>query len=178
MPLSRKKLFLLFLFQIFLTFETNTFFPSLKICFFIPFLAFSLYNLSFIKLLWISFASGLVFDALSSQYVLGAYSLSFTMTSLACYRLKKIFYQEKKITFFIVTLLFSIVNTSMITLLFSDISLKNLTWKWLATDLLIYPVIEGISAFLIYTLPPIALRSFKLLKKSPDHTVYTGKRPR
>ncbi len=174
---GRKKIFLLLLFQVFLTFEFNAFYPSLKVCFFIPFIAYLIYEMRFLSLLWIAFISGLLFDSISSQYVLGAYTFSFTIATALAYRLKNLFFKDKILTLFFVSICLSWINTMIILLFFSNISLSTLTLKWLGIDFLIYPLIEGALAFIIYTLPPIVLSSLKLLKKPTEKHLYSGKRP-
>ena len=174
---GRRKNFFLFLAILFISFEVNAFVPSLKICFFIPLIAYLIYEIRFISLLWVAFIAGLIFDAISSQYVLGAHAFSFTLSASLAYRLKKLFFKERRLTLLSVTFCLSIINTLILTVLFSNLSLRTLDIKWIGADLLLYSFFEGVAAFSIFTAPLIIRSSFKLFKNPKDKKSFTGKRP-
>lgn len=174
---GRKKILLLFLLQLLLTFELNTFFPNLKVCFFIPFLAYLTYELPFIKLLWIALLSGLSFDAMSTQYILGAHAFSFTLSAAICYRLKKFFFKDRKLTLLMVASALSFSNALILTVLFSPFEQRLFSGLSLFSDYIVYPVVEGVTAFILYTLPVSLLSYFKVIKKSGNKDHFSRKRP-
>jgi len=130
------------------------FFSSLnmKLIYFAPLLIFLFYRLSYISILWISIFLGLFQDVFSSNFF-GINALAYFFSSLFSYNQKKIF-NDKPINLSIFTMLFSLIYSFLLPILFFMLDKKvGLSIKWLITDMIIFPMIDGIYAFLFFAFP-------------------------
>ena len=143
--------YLIFFLSLFFNAFLSSIFP-LKLIYFAPFLTILFYKNSFLNILWLSVICGLITDSFSSS-TFGIYSLNYLIASFFLYREKRFFND-------------SIINTSIFTSIYAAIfSLFNpllffifdkkviLSIKWLITDIILMPIIDGIYAFLFFALP-------------------------
>jgi hypothetical protein len=149
-------------------------FPSARITFLAPLLAWLYYRLPMQGALWASFGAGLLLDLLSSDYRLGIFALTYTSTTLLLYTQKRHFYAQRWSTLPILTWLFSLVATLIqVTLLAIVDEGLRITWRWAISDLMVYPLLDGLWAFIGFTLP------LKLIQwRRPVRRTYRLKRPK
>ncbi len=123
---------------------------KIKIMLFIPFLILFIQSCSFLSCLWLSFVIGFLMDLLSS-YQIGLFSLSYVVTSAFLYSQKKHFFEDNTLHFSLFASLYSFIFSLIFTFLFCIFGAKEaFTGKWILTDLLIMPFLDGIySAFSI-----------------------------
>ncbi|MCI0382197.1 MAG: rod shape-determining protein MreD [Chlamydiae bacterium] len=130
-----------------------TFFPKLKLMIFSPFLAYVYMKRSFLSSLWISAFCGLCMDCISSTTHFGIHALNYCITSIAVFRKKKFFFEDKSSA-----LAFFVIFISFISILIQLVLLSLFGYKIpqdlaLATDLIFIPIFNGIYAFLWFTCP-------------------------
>ena len=128
-------------------------FPHLKISPFIPFLILVITHSSLAKSLWIAFGIGLCMDLLSE----GAFSvntLALCVTVAYLFTKRRYFIKENPYNLSLFTTLFLICLTLLyIPLFFIFDGRVLLSGKWLVTDLLLYPLFDGLYAYFWFTLP-------------------------
>ncbi len=140
----------------------TSFFPSIKLWSFAPFLVIQFYQVNFTKALWLSFFAGLVVDVFSSQFPFGMMALTHTATTFLLYGQRKHFFEDKTFAFFLYTALVSSF-LSLFTIVFSAISSKQITvtLPLLISDLLIMPFSDALYGLVAFTLPSNAYFVFK-----------------
>ncbi|MBI5346419.1 MAG: rod shape-determining protein MreD [Chlamydiae bacterium] len=118
-------------------------FPNFRLIFFAPFLVFYYFNFSFISSLWISALCGIIVDSLSST-AFGVYALNYTIVTALLYREKR-FFNDDPISLASFTMIlstaFSIIFPILLFIFDKPISI---TGKWVITDLMIMPMVDGI----------------------------------
>lgn len=146
--LPKTKIVILFLFSLFSMIFFSSF-TNFKFIYFAPILIFLFYRLSFISTLWIATFFGVIQDLLSSSFF-GINTLTYLFTSVVLYKEKR-FFNEKPINLAIYTAVFSLIFSIFNPLLFFIFDKKiNLTIKWIAADLIMYPVLDGIYALIFF----------------------------
>ncbi len=147
----KSKMFLLFFISIFSMIFFSSFI-DIKFIYFAPLIIFSFYRFSFIIVLWISVLLGLIQDLFSSSFF-GLNALCYLLSSMILYREKR-FFNEKSINLSIFTTVFSLIFSIFNPLLFFIFDKKiNLSIKWVAADLVIFPALDGIYAFIFFAVP-------------------------
>lgn len=136
-------------------------FPHLHLMTLAPFLVILYLNLKPISALWCSTLTGL-FSDLFSSHLFGMYALLFALTSALLYRQKR-FFNEKPINLAIFTALVSLL-LSLMQPLFLFLFEKGvaLSGRWILTDLLLLPLLDGLYALIWFSLP---LQLYDYLKK-------------
>jgi rod shape-determining protein MreD len=151
----RSKFFLLFFISIFSMIVFSSLL-EIKFIFFAPLIIFLFYRTSIISILWISAILGLIQDLLSSNFF-GFNTLCYTLTTMTLYKGKR-FFNEKPVNLSIFTAVYSIIFSIFSPILFFIFDKKiNLSIKCLGTDLIMYPILDGIYAFLFFSIPIIIL---------------------
>lgn len=147
--LKTKVLILIFLSIFSMIFFSS--FASIKFVYFAPILIYLFFRMSFISILWMSSFLGLIQDLFSSSFF-GINALCYLITSIILYREKR-FFNDKPINLSIFAIIFSIIFSIFSPILFFIFDKKiNLSIKWLATDLIIYPILDGIYAFTFFAI--------------------------
>lgn len=133
----------------FATAAVTLFFPSLNIQFFSAFLVFIIYKESLTSALTWAIFAGFILDLTAYSLHFGFLPLSLALTTLLLYDKKRHFFLDSLTTFPIMTTLFSSLSTLLLAL-FAQIPLSL---NWIASDIILMPLLDGIAAFLVYTLP-------------------------
>lgn len=130
----------------------KTFYPEICLLYFSPFLILSLMHLPFSPALFIALFCGLLVDLLSTT-PFGMTALNYTLISALLYRQKR-FFNDKPHTLSFFTMLFSIASTLLqLLLLFIFHHPLMISPKWVLTDLIVYPLLDGLYAFLWFYFP-------------------------
>lgn len=129
-------------------------FLNIKFIYFAPLIVYLFYRFSLISILWISILIGLLQDLFSATYF-SINALSYLFTTLFLYKQKRFFTDggiNLSILATIYSFLFSIINIS-IYFIFD----KNLiiTLKWAFSDLIVFPILDGIYTFIFFAIPII-----------------------
>jgi rod shape-determining protein MreD len=150
----------LFFLTLFFTFFLNKNFYFLKLTYFAPFLILIFYKTSIYTSIWLSIISGLILDLFSSSYF-GLNAICYASASVFLYNEKK-YFSLKNINISIFTAIYSFIFSLFYPLcLFIFEKGIKITFKWMITDLLIMPFIDGIYAFLLFAIPLIFIQKTK-----------------
>jgi len=129
-------------------------FPLLSLHTFTPFLAIAYHTSSFTKAIWIAAGSGMIVDLLSSEGRFGLYTLTFILTTLCVYHLKRYFFEDKPLAFSFYTSSISWVATfSYALLLYLFYRERDYSFSSFWVDLFFFSLLDGIYAFLWFTSP-------------------------
>lgn len=162
----KTKILLFFL----VSFFSMIFFSNIKFIFFAPLIIFLFYNISFISILWIAAILGFTQDLFSSTFF-GINAISYLVSSIILYREKK-YFNDKPINLSIFTMVFSIIFSILSPILFFIFDKKiNLSITWIITDIIMYPILDGIYAFLFFAMP---ILFFEYLKKVGYKNLWIG----
>lgn len=146
------KIFIFFIYSAFLTIFSSFLFPKISLLFFIPFLVFVFFKKTLSKTLFWAFACGLILDIFSSKHF-GIFSFSYVITSFLLFS-KKRFFKENPINIAIFSSITSFVFTFFfIFLLFIFDSGVKISFLFILSDFFIMPILDGIYAFFIFTIP-------------------------
>lgn len=161
--LVQKRLDLLLLVTLFFTLFSATrllFFPSYLIC--------SFYQRPLIGCLLRAMALGLLLDLLSSDSRFGITALNYFLCTLLLYPQKRHFFSDRLSTLPIMTFFFATLSAVLHYLI--QLSLEKpvpLTLGLIGTDLLLMPLFDALTAFLLFIAPPLLLG--KRVRKGKDY---------
>ena len=148
---KKLKIFLLLFISLFSMIFFSSFF-DIKFIYFAPFIVFLFYRFSFITVLWIAVLLGFFQDLFSSSFF-GISAISYLLSTIILYREKR-FFNDKPVNLSLFTIIFSLIYSIFNPLLFFIFDKKiNLSIKWLAADLVIFPLLDGIYAFILFAMP-------------------------
>jgi len=134
-------------------------FVNIKFIYFAPFIIFLFYRFNFITILWISTLLGFFQDLFSSSFF-GISAISYLICSIILFREKR-FFNDKPINLSIFTIIYSVIYSLFNPILFFIFDKKiNLSIKWVATDLLIFPLLDGIYALILFAMPILLIENF------------------
>lgn len=168
MNLRTKNLKFVLLASVFFALFLPTFFPFFHLPYFAPFLVIACYQRPLITCLWFSLLCGLLIDLLSDGNRLGFYAMNYSLTILILYPQRKNLFSDSLTTLPLMVFFFSFFSTFLeISFLYSMGKLPFLSWRWVVTDLLLLPVLDGLSAFIVFVLPSILFGTS--LRKSSDY---------
>ncbi|KPK33339.1 MAG: hypothetical protein AMS24_01380 [Chlamydiae bacterium SM23_39] len=137
------------------------FLNNLKLIFYSPLLAISLFKQNFLFCIWLAILSGFTTDLFSS-FPFGLHILSYTLAMFILYHLKR-FFKENIINTTIVSILISIFYTLFfISFLFIFERSLKISFNWIITDLIIMPFFDGIYTLFLFLIP---LSFLQFLKK-------------
>ena len=145
------KIFILFVCSSLLTIFSSALFPKISIFFFIPFLVFVFFKKNFIQTLFWAFFCGLIVDLFSSKHF-GIFSFSYVLMSFLLFS-KKRFFKETPFNIAIFSSIASFVFTIifvLLSLIFN--SVVKISFLFVISDLIIMPILDGIYAFLFFTI--------------------------
>ena len=146
-------------------------FINVKFIYFAPFLLLAFYKKSFISVLWLSGLCGLICDFFSSN-ALGIFALNYLLASLFLFRERR-FFNDKPINLSIFTTIYAFIFSLFNPILFFMFDKNlNLSIKWVATDLLIMPLLDGIYAFLFFAVPLLLIEQIKKINFKNLWTTY------
>lgn len=130
------------------------FFPFLKLNFFAPYLVLILYKKTFARTLWSAFFTGFIIDLLASNTPFGFWSFNYLLSIFLLNKLKSFFFEDKFLTYPMLTTLYSATST-LIYLVVTHLFFHKIQFelKWAFTDLVLYPVFDGIFCLLAFSIP-------------------------
>ena len=112
-------------------------------------------------------------DLLCSDARFGLYALNFCCTALIAYRLRSHFFETSPLSFSLFSALLAALSTPLhLAFLFAFGSPIPLEPRFLAADLFLMPLLDGLYAFIWFTLPLFLYNRLeeKLSKKRPRYT--------
>ncbi|MGM0439626.1 MAG: rod shape-determining protein MreD [Chlamydiota bacterium] len=143
-------------------------FPTLKLTFFAPFIVMLYYQQPKQACLWVSFWCGLIIDILSSSSIMGMHVLNYCLTTAILYEKRRAFFEDSIISLPIMTMIFSMLSSILQASLlkFFGASLP-LSWHWVFTDLVVMSGVDGLYAFILFTIPTL-FRIHRGYRKKPN----------
>ncbi len=146
--------------------------PKLRLTFWAPFIVFCYYRFPLIICLWISLACGLSIDLISSTHSFGMHMLAYSVTTGLLYGRKKFFFEDEITTIPLLTIFFSlawtVIQASLVHLFGGNL---GISLAWVFTDLIIMPLLDGLYAFVWFTVPLILWnKTRKWHRKSPSRS--------
>ena len=133
-------------------------FIDIKFIYFAPFIIFLFYRFSLITILWIATLLGFFQDLFSSSFF-GISAILYLLCCIILFREKR--FTDKPINLSLFTILFSLIYSIFNPILFFIFDKKiNLSIKWLAADLIIFPLLDGIYAFVFFAMPILLIENF------------------
>ncbi len=156
---DKKLILLAFLFALVPTLLSPVLTPWLRINYFAPFLTLMFYKRPLQSCLWYAFGCGFILDLLTARLRLGLYIVNYCLTIGLLYGQKRHFFEDKLSTLPIMTALFSILSTVIqIVLLKIAGTTLELSWAWLGTDLVLFPLADAAYALVWFAIPAYLLR--------------------
>lgn len=135
-----------------------TFFPTISLFYFVPFIILSYYQFSYIGSLWISLACGTIIDCFSVHAFFGLNAFVYCLTTSLLYHQRSIFFADRLSTLPVMTGLFSFTATLIFMLSASILERKQIfSMTLFITDLVIMPFFDSVYVLIFFVLP------FKLL---------------
>lgn len=117
-----------------------------------PYLAFTFQANPLLKALWQSFLCGLIADSLQSALPFGSCAFCYTLATLALYKLKRTFFEDKIFSLSIFSTIFSILFSFMQVLIFYFMKTPlHFTFTSFVFELAIMPLCDGVYAFICFT---------------------------
>ncbi len=134
------------------------FLPQISLLAFSPFLSLSLLKNSRAQALALSLLAGMLMDLISND-PMGLHALNYVLVTALLFKIKRHFLYEDPFHFSLVTAIFSSLSTVFqLLLLFLFDRRVALQGRWILTDVLGMPVMDGLYAFVWFT-APLALYS-------------------
>jgi len=150
----RSEIFLFLSVTFLLTLYAPLFFPAYKLFFFAPLIVRLFYLRSWHETLWASCFLGLVIDLLSSHVRFGLHALNYTLTSAFLYSQRRNFFEDSYSTLPVLTCTYSFISTIiqilLLTLFENGVAFS---WEFVKIDLLYLPILDGLYAFVCFSLP-------------------------
>lgn len=150
---DRRTLVFAFLSALLLTLLLPTLLPKLRLTYFAPFLIMMLYRKPMTQTLWWAIGVGCLLDLLSGFPRMGWIALTYCCTLLTLDSIKPYFFIEKITTLPLMTWLFSLISTAILLVLlalFGQPVLLN--WRLIATDFIVYPLVDACYGLLWFLL--------------------------
>lgn len=123
-----------------------------RITFFAPVLAVACYQLQLVPLLWLAFGTASLVSLFEPEPSLAIHAWAYVGITYLLARYKHYFFEDSLSTLPIMSALFSVA----LTLLFQAFQGFTLvSWKWVVTDLVLLPLMDGAYAFICFTAPMI-----------------------
>lgn len=128
-------------------------FPQIAILPFCPFLSLVMLRTSFTQALWLGCIAGVLMDLISSDPI-GVHAVGYTLAISLLFRFKKHFLYEEPFHLSLLSALFSFTSTLLgLLLLFLFDRRVPLQGRWILTDLIGMPLIDGLFAFVWFAAP-------------------------
>ena len=152
--------------------STNSLFPVLH---FSPFFILCYMRLSQFSCIWLSFFIGCFLDMCTTSTPLGFYPLCTILTTLAIYRFKVFFIEEKTFIFPIYTALYSFIYSMIFTILYTFCDPRlHISFIPFSIDMLCLPVVDSIYHLVFFSLP-ISCYVFVTSRKQKIYLLYIKK---
>lgn len=133
--------------------------PQAPLTFFAPFLALMCYKRPLNHCLWYALICGLILDLLSARMRLGVHAVNYCVVTWLLNHLKSRFFEDKIFTLPVMTFWFAILSTLLLVLELKGLGQDLiLSWQWVATDLLLFPLADALYALVWFALPAYLLR--------------------
>ena len=127
--------------------------PSLRLCFFAPFLVLAYYRASYFKALALSVLCGFLIDLYSSDTRMGLYTLTYFLTTVCLYGRKQTLFEDQPSTLPLMTLLFSVVSQGFDLLARAVVQTAAApTAASLVTDFLLMPFADAVYGWILFSL--------------------------
>lgn len=148
----------LFLYSAALSLFVPPLFPSLHLTFFAPLIGMSLYRLPLHRTLWMAIAGGFLHDLQSSHTHFGIYGTAYALATFAPFQIRRHFFEDSLWTLPVMAALFSGATTFILSLLLRALEQPlPITRDWIVIDFILFSCLDGIMAFIFFTLPPLLL---------------------
>lgn len=145
---------LFFLFSILLTLFTPFMTTSIPLTFFAPYLILVLYKKRKSQALTQAFLCGSILDLLSASTTIGFWTLNYIVTLLLLGKIKHLFFTEKMSTLPLLSFFFSEISTAFhFTFTHIFCTKSHLSLHWIATDLVLLPLFDGLYGFVLFSIP-------------------------
>lgn len=153
------------------TLSSSLFLPQLQLAYFAPYLVITCFDRRLDQMLWRGALIGFFLDMASGYAHMGIFALSYTAASFCLFKMRRMFFVDSFLTLPVMSALFGTLSTSF---LFIALRLFEtpvpFSLFWFVTDLLCYPVLDGLFAAILGCLPIIGIhvrtRATPSLKKS------------
>ncbi len=146
------------------------FFSNLPFLFFAPYLIQVIYRCSSYTSLWHALFCGLIIDLLSASSPFGLYAINYVATVWLLFPRRQNFFEDKLSTLPLMTSFFSFLSTALLAILAFIFGHKvGYSWKWIGIDLITLSILDGVYAFLWYTLPLHLLKVIKRGKREEEY---------
>jgi hypothetical protein len=111
---------------------------------------------------WVALGCGLLVDCIFLSPRLGFLGASYLLAALILYPARLFFFKEASSTLLIMTYLFAAVATAIQALIALGIDMPSFSfsWRWVATDCLIMPLVDVAYALLFFLLPQLFYKQF------------------
>lgn len=117
--------------------------------------------------MWLSLGCGVAMDLLTPLPRFGLHALNYCITTLLLYSKKRNFFEDSLTTLPFMVFFFSVISTlvqvGLLTIFGEGLTLSL---GWILTDVAFYPLIDGVYAFVCFTIPFIM---FKRSSRSADY---------
>jgi hypothetical protein len=135
----------------------------IHLTYFAPLLIILYYDRDKITALWFSVVCGIILDSLSSQTQFGIFTLNYCLTTLLIYELKPFFFADAITTIPFLTTIFAVTSTILQYILLQIFNISfPITWQWIAIDVIIMPIIDGIYGLVFFALPFMFIKHEKI----------------
>lgn len=143
-----------FILSLFALLFCSSFFPSVHLLYFTPYLTLVSLRTSLLPSLWLSCLAGLCVDLFASQLLFGLTALNYSLTLLLLSTQKRNFIEDKPISFLLFAALVSTLSSG-IQLLFHALFGQTIPFSLglVYTDLIISPLLDGLYAQILLALP-------------------------
>ncbi len=134
------------------------FFPLIKLTYFAPFLIILMYKKKNAGLFAFTLVAGFIIDLLSAHTPFGFWIINYGMTLWVLLFFKPFFFEDKLLTLPLLTIFFSQISTFLYVVAMNFFFLKvQISFGWILTDLIVYPMLDGIFALLAFHIPLLYL---------------------
>jgi rod shape-determining protein MreD len=158
MNLIKKKLYSTFFISLILALVLPSFFSSMRLLFFAPFLIVLYYQKPYLNCLWGALLCGLIVDLLSSGTHFGLHALNYLSTSILLYKYRLHFFGDNCSTIGIMTFLFACISTIIqwILVYIFDAG-APFSLRFFLTEIVVMPLYDSAYAYLVFIFPFWAL---------------------
>lgn len=140
----------------------TSYFPSLRVMVFAPFLAIVCRQGNLLLCLWLSLFCGLLLDLCNTQLSFGIFSASYLATGFLAYRNRHLFFYDNPLSIPLYTIVISSLFFAIhIFILFFLRQLPSLSLGGVLTNMLFQPLGDALYAFCWFTCPLLIYNLFR-----------------
>lgn len=130
------------------------FFPSLRLLYFLPFLARFCFHKTHFQIVVLATICGFIVDCLSGSFRMGMHTLPLAATLFLCYPLKGQFFEDTFSTLPLLTFFFSCCHSLMAALfVLLFVGEIHFNGRWFLTDTIEMAVCDALYALLLFAIP-------------------------